>query len=270
MKKIISKVKFLIEDINIGYINEHAAVCSYYTILAFIPLVLLILTLTKYFGIDEKNFIFILEGMIPTDILNNAIISIVREVYSKSVGTVTVSAIITLWSAGKGFFALCKGLSEAYEIKTEKRYIRFRLRAIVCTIIFIIGVILTLLLLVFGNQINIYIQEKFNFFSEFVNFLIDSKVIISMFFLTIIFSIMYKFIPRHGYKLKHQTVGAIFASIACNIISAFFSIYVDVFNGFSLMYGSLTTVVLAMMWVYACMYCILLGGCINNYILKRK
>ena len=43
------------------------------------------------------------------DILNDAIISIVKEVQSKSVGTITISAVVTLWSAGRGFFALCKG-----------------------------------------------------------------------------------------------------------------------------------------------------------------
>ena len=35
------------------------------------------------------------------------------------------------------------------------------------------------------------------------------------------------------------------------------------------MYGSLTTVVLAMMWVYACMYSILLGATINKMISEK-
>lgn len=269
MKNIINKVKALIEDINIEYIDEHAAGCAYYTILAFIPLILLILTLTKYFGIDENSFIFILEGMIPTDILNDAVISIVKEVQSKSVGTITISVVVTLWSAGKGFFALCKGLNTVYEVESENKYIRFRLRALISTIIFIIAVILTLLLLVFGNSINAFLQERFNIFSTLIDLLLKSKVILSIIFLTIIFSIMYKFIPKHKYKFKYQIIGATIAAIACNVISIFFSIYVEVFNGFSLMYGSLTTIVLAMMWVYACMYSILIGGCINKVISKK-
>ena len=45
-----------------------------------------------------------------------------------------------------------------------------------------------------------------------------------------------------------------------------FSVYVDVFTGFSSMYGSLTTIVLIMLWMYFCMYCILLGGELNMRI----
>ena len=269
MNKKVNNLKLLIKDINISSISQSAASCAYYTILAFIPLIILILTLTKYFGIDQSFFIYVLEGMIPGEILNDAIISIVKEVQSKSVGTVTISALVTLWSAGKGFLALCKGLSSVYNVEYENKFMQFRLRALVSTVIFIISVILSLLLLVFGNRINIFLQKRFNIFSKIINLILNSKIIISIISLTIILTIMYRFVPKHKYKLKSQILGAACAALSCNVISVFYSIYVDVFTGFSLMYGSLTTIVLAMMWVYACMYSILLGAQIN-VILSEK
>ena len=270
MKNIITKIKDITKELNKSNISEHAAGCSYYTILAFIPLILLILTLTKYFGIDEKTFIYILEGIIPGNLLNEAVLSIVEEVQSKSVGTITLSALVILWSAGKGFFALCRGLSAVYEVETENKYIRFKLRALLSTIIFIIAVLLSLVLLVFGNRINLFLQEKFNIFSKVIDIILKSKIIISIVSLTLILTLVYKFIPKHRYKLKNQIPGAIFSAIACNIISFFYSVYIDVFTGFSLMYGSLTTIVLAMLWIYACMYSILLGGIINKIICNKS
>lgn len=270
MKKFINRIKFYIKNIDISYIDEHAAGCAYYTILAFIPLLLLILTLTKYFGIDEKLFIYILEGIIPGDVLNEAVISIVKEVQSKSVGTITISAIITLWSAGRGFFALCKGLSNAYKVEREYEYIRFKLRALISTIIFIIVVLISLVLLVFGNSINMFLQERFNIFNNTIDLLLKGKILISVIILSLIFIIVYRFIPKHEYKFKNQLPGAIFAAIACNVVSIFYSIYVDLFTGFSFMYGSLTAIVLAMLWIYACMYSILLGGAINKLIIDNK
>ena len=274
MKKIFNKLKFLIEEINVSYIDEHAAGCAYYTILAFIPLILLILTLTKYFGIDKQLFIFILQGIVPGDILNDAVLNIVEEVYSKSFGTITVSALVTLWSAGKGFFALCKGLSAAYGLEYDNKYMHFRLRAIIATVVFIILIVLSLLLLVFGNRINIFLQERFNIFSKIINLVLNSKTLISIFALTIILTIMYKFIPKHKFRLRDQIPGAIIAAVSCNIISVFYSLYVEIFTGFSLMYGSLTTIVFAMLWIYACMYSILIGAVINriiaNYVENKK
>lgn len=266
MKVIINILSLLIEKINKNHIDEHAAGCAYYTILAFIPIIMLILTLTKYIGIEEEVLFFILNELIPSNILNNAIMEILMEVYSKSVGTITISAIFILWSAGKGFFALCKGLNAAYEIEEKNRFMMFRIKAIISTIIFIISIILTLLLLVFGNTINLILQEKFNIFSKIINFLLERKTLISIIGLSFVFTIMYRFIPKHKQRLKKQIPGAAIAAIACNIISVFYAVYIEIFTGFSLMYGSLTTIVLAMMWVYACMYSILLGATINKLI----
>jgi len=269
MKKIINIFKLLLEKINKNNIDGYTAGCAYYTILAFIPIIMLILTLIKYIGIDEKGLFLILNEVIPSNILNNAIMEILMEVYSKSVGTITISAIFILWSAGKGFFALCKGLNAAYEIEEGNKFVKFRIRAIISTLIFILSVVLTLILLVFGNSINQILQERFNIFSTIINFLLKSKILISILVLSIVFCIMYKFIPKHKCKFKYQIPGAVFASIAFNVISAFYAIYINIFTGFSIMYGSLTTIALAMIWVYWSMYSILLGAIINKLILEK-
>ena len=47
------------------------------------------------------------------------------------------------------------------------------------------------------------------------------------------------------------------------IVSWIFSVYLNIFKGFSSMYGSLTTIVLIMLWLYFCMYILLLGGEVN-------
>ena len=70
MRKIIEKFNFFMDEINMNYIDEHAAACSYYTILSFIPLTILILTLAQYFGINEEFFILVLEGIVPSEVLN--------------------------------------------------------------------------------------------------------------------------------------------------------------------------------------------------------
>ncbi len=80
----------------------------------------------------------------------------------------------------------------------------------------------------------------------------------------VIFSLMlYRYLPNRRGRFRDQLPGAMFAAVGWMVISWVFSIYLDVFKGFSNMYGSLTTIVLIMLWMYFCMYCILLGGEMN-------
>lgn len=265
MKKVLKKSVQIFRIINRKHIGEYTANCAYFTILAFIPLLILILTLTKYTGIDEK-ILNLNNNFSYNNIINETVFQIIKEVYSKSVGTITISAIITLWSAGRGFAALCKGLYAIYNVKSKKIIMNFRIRGLICTIIFIFITVISLVLLVFGSFINNILQDKFNIFSKIITIFLKLKILLSILGLTTLFTFMYKFIPKHKYKIKYQIPGALFAAVTCNIISIFYSLYINIFTGFSITYGSLTALVLLMMWVYASMYCVLIGGMINNWI----
>ena len=74
---------------------------------------------------------------------------------------------------------------------------------------------------------------------------------------------IYKFLPNHIVQLKVQLMGAAFSAVGWMIVSWIFSVYLDIFKGFSSMYGSLTTIVLIMLWLYFCMYILLFGGDVN-------
>ena len=77
---------------------------------------------------------------------------------------------------------------------------------------------------------------------------------------------IYKFLPNHIVQFRVQLMGAAFSAVGLMILSWIFSVYLDIFKGFSTMYGSLTTIVLIMLWLYFSMYIILLGGEVNVVI----
>lgn len=263
----MSLLKNFFQKIKENHIDEYTAGCAYYTLLAFIPFLMLILTLTKYVGIEEETLFFVLKEIIPSNILNDAILNIVKEVYSKSLGTITLSALLVLWSAGKGFFALCKGLNKIYQGKDTGRTLKFRIKATINTAFFIFAIVFSLLLLIFGNNIYDTLQQRYSILQTIAPII---RGLINMILLSGILMLMYRLIPQQDYSLKNHIPGAIVASVACNLISIFYSLYIKIFKGFSIMYGSLTTIVLAMMWLYACIYSILVGAIINKEILENK
>ena len=85
----------------------------------------------------------------------------------------------------------------------------------------------------------------------------------------IVFLCVYKFMPGHKITFKSQVPGAIFSSVALIVISFVFSKYLDIFKGFSITYGSLTALMLLMMWTYTCFYAIFLGAEINKFITQK-
>lgn len=115
----------------------------------------------------------------------------------------------------------------------------------------------------FGNSLNLLILEHLPFLSGTADWLIEARTVISPAVLVVFCLLIYKFLPNRRDRLIRQLPGAAFAALGGLVISWIFSVYLDIFEGFSSMYGSLTTIVLIMLWMYFCMYSILLGGEIN-------
>ena len=247
------------------HISEYSAQCSYYTILSFIPFLILLITLIQYTNIEQQTLFDVISKIIPSS-MNEFVLGIVKEVYSKSIGTISISVIFTLWSAGKGLFALTKGLHSVYNTDedSEKSVIYLRIVALIETIIFIVLIMVGLVLLVFGNSLKSIIQEHFG---ALENFNVFSQIITEIGFILItfiIFLFLYRFMPKHKVTFKSQIPGAVFGSLALNVISFVFSKYLDIFKGFSITYGSLTTLMLVMMWTYSCFYSLFLGAELNK------
>lgn len=263
MEIIYNNIKRFCKSVSNHHISEYTAQCTYYTILSAIPFLILIVTLIQYTGISPESLLSMMKNIIP-ETMSEAAFSLVQEVYSKSVGTISISAIFVLWSAMKGFYALSKGLHNIYETNKDYNIVEIRAKSFVATILLATSVILVLVVSVFGNIILEFIQQKIHISDSVQDILYISKISVYC-ILFIVFLLMYRFIPGHKQSIKKQIPGALAATFGWLVISLFFSIYLDTFKGFSIMYGSLTTIVLAMMWVYFCMYSILLGAEINNY-----
>ena len=131
---------------------------------------------------------------------------------------------------------------------------------------FLLVIILLLVLSVFGNTLNIFIAEHIPLVKNVADWLIEVRIVITPIVLMIFSLLIYKFLPNRRDKILRQLPGAVFAAIGWMIVSWIFSVYVDIFRGFSSMYGSLTTIMLIMMWMYFCM-CIVFSINSKNLLL---
>lgn len=265
---MVEMIRGFLKRLNKDHVGAYAAQSAYFILLSFIPFVLLLVTLVKYTPLTQEIVTTALIRMVPEE-FSSFIRVIVNEVFGKSAAFVPVSAIIALWSAGKGVNALSKGLNCIYQVEETRGYVINRLRSAVYTLIFVVAVAVTLLLLVFGNQIQMGIAERFPVIAKVTSVIVGMRTLITLVLLCLVFLMIYKFVPNRRATLKSQIPGAMVSSVAWSLFSLAFSIYIDLTPGTVNMYGSLTTLVLIMLWLYFCMWILLIGAEINSYFEDR-
>ena len=76
------------------------------------------------------------------------------------------------------------------------------------------------------------------------------------------------YINNTDYKTKNIKNTKFFQK-SCNVWYLF-SVYIDNFSNKSYLYGSLTALVIMMLWIYFCMIFIFLGGELNYFLMREK
>ena len=262
IKDIYQKIMNITADIAADHVGAYAAQSAYFFMLCLIPIILLLITMVQYTPVTKADVMTAVIQVFPASV-ENLITSIVNQVYNQSMGIIPVTIIVAMWSAGKGVLAMASGLNCIYSCRETRNYIVLRIRSTVYTLLFIVVIILLLVLTLFGNTLNLFIERHIPFLKRIADWLIETRAVITPTVLVIFSLMLYKFLPNRRGRFRDQLPGAMFAAVGWMVISWVFSIYLDVFKGFSSMYGSLTTIVLIMLWMYFCMYCILLGGEMN-------
>ncbi|QOV20500.1 YihY/virulence factor BrkB family protein [Blautia liquoris] len=266
MKEAREFTKRLSHD-NVG---AFAAQAAYFILLSLIPMLLLFMTLIQFTSVSKDMASNMLMQVVPAE-FQSLVERIIGEVYAKSTSVVPVSLVVTLWSAGKGVNALTAGFNSIYHVPETRGYIIGRVRSAFYTLMFILAVIASLVLMVFGNTIQKSLEKYVPVLARVTSFILSMRTLIMVVALTVLFLFLYKFIPNRKTAFRSQLPGAMFSSVAWAVFSLGFSFYLDNFPGFSNMYGSLTTLVIVMLWMYFCMYIILIGAEINfNYEDKLK
>lgn len=270
IKSLYRRVREIMVQMNDAYVGVFSAQAAFFMILSFFPFFMFLLTLVQYLPITESMLMKTFTDILPKAI-NSTVILIISEIYSKGTTTITsLTALIALWSASKGFLGLVRGLNSVYHIKETRNYIKLRLISAVYTLIFTVLLIITLLLLVFGNRIYNMLDVYYPAIKDIALFVISLRAILSITILTLFFLLMFIFIPNRKTKILRELPGALVAAAGWMIFSFGFSYYIDNMSGFSSTYGSLTAIILLMLWVYFCMYILFVGAQINVYLAEKE
>jgi membrane protein len=264
VKSTLRLIGLLSRKIRDDHIAAFSAQAAFFIIISFFPFIMLLLSIVKYFPIEEENMFLLLSQAFPTTV-NSLIETIIFEIYRTAASTTLISATIvsTLWSAGKGFLAIMKGLNSVYEINETRHGLLLRAMAALYTLIFAIMVITTMILFVFGNRLYFWTTQKFPVIEETAFLIISLRTIIGFITLLVFFLLIYIVIPNRKTRIMQELPGAMLCAAGWMGFSYAFSYYIDNFSSYASMYGSLTAIVLFMLWLYFCMYLLFLGAEFN-------
>lgn len=249
-------------------IMVYAAQAAYYLVLSSVPFIILLLSAAQYFlPLDRAGILAAVPASLSPAI-REFCEEIINEIFSKPmISLISFSAITTLWSASRGFAATERGIKTVYRIPKRKYFFADILISFVYTLIFIAVILLSLGAIVFEKTIIGILKSRLPWFSISISLF---QYILFYFLMILFFAVIYTSFSSRKIRFRRQLPGAIFTSSAWILFSFLFSVYINNFANYSRIYGSLTAIVLLMLWIYSCMTILLFGAEINMELIRHK
>ena len=247
-------------------IRMHAAGACYFIVLAVFPALLLLLGLVHLTGLEVERLGEMLAGVIPEPLLSGAAELILLTYDKISASAIGLSALTTLWPASRGVYALMTGLNAVYGVEENRGYLRKRLLCAAYTFAFILVLVLTLLLHVFGVRVTGIIRRMDAPFFRFLTDYLDLRFVVLLVLQTVIFTAMFLALPNRRSRFRESVPGALLASAGWLTFSNLYSIYVEHFAHLGNIYGSVYAVALSMLWLYCCVSIVFYGGVLNRIL----
>ena len=267
---LIGKAADVILEMKEKQIPLHAAYAGYFIVLSVFPALLMLLSILRYTGIQVENLIDLLRDFLPQALMETAE-ELVYSTYFNSSGRVLgLSALTALWSASRGVYGVLRGLNAVYDVWENRGYLYTRGISAIYTFLLGLVLLLTLVLHVFGNTILNWLTMVDNAVVIFLMDLVDLRFFLLLILQSLIFTLMFMVLPNQRNRFLDSLPGGILSSIGWLVFSDIFSIYVENFNSYANIYGSVYAVALCLLWLYCCLSILFYGGALNHYLSKRS
>lgn len=265
--------KYFLRSLFRENLNLRASSLSFNFFLSLFPSLIFILTLIAALPVRglKTRLIQELRLLLPESTWKEVSGTIYELLTHQNSGLLSFGFILALYFASNAFHSLINSFNRRLPEKRRRNWVQNRLIAFGLTFLVGFMVILTLLLLTWLFQFNMVIirhQWPGMGIWTFVLSLLEYLLIIGLIFTAI--SSFYHFGPAHKFKWRFISPGSIFASTLSVVSTYSFGLYVNNFNAYNKIYGSIGAIIALMVLIYINCLVVIVGFDLNTSIDKAR
>ncbi len=266
---------FFFRGISKGILAYRSSAIAFNFFIALFPMLLFLFNLIPFVTTSafQSNLFDLLDDVIPANIFQLMEGTISEIISHPRNGLLSVTFILGIYFAANGIDAVMESFNQSYYKTKSWSWIKQKFRAIILMItISILGLISVGLLM--SGKLIIHTAEAYNVVrGGFVIFLLQFvqwTVIVSNILLSI--SILYYFGQKKDKARRYRffSAGSILGTILFILGSSVLKIYFENFSRYNLLYGSIGSLLVLMVWIYYNSFIVLIGFELNAAIGRSK
>jgi membrane protein len=245
---------------------------AFRVVFSMFPFLIFLTALAGFFGSDElaQGVVNFLLEVAPEELVKPLAPEIRSILTVPRTGLLSVSALITIWSAMGGVDSVRVGLNRAYDVRETRSLWWLYGINVLFVIASAIFLLIFALLIVFAPLLLQLIETHAPALRGHLVTLEQLRFPIGIVLLTGVVLVCHRVLPARPRSVLAVLPGVLLTVVAWVVMSAVFSVYLLNFNTFASTYASLSGVFTAMFFVYLAALVLILGGEVNRVLEVRR
>lgn len=266
-------ILFFIKGLMDGAITTRASSIAFKFFLALFPAIIFVFTLIPYIPVEnfQTTLLDQLRAALP-DNLYNFIDSTITDIISRQHGgLLSFGFIMALYFASNGVLGVIVAFNNtSHSIETRNTIQQYFISIVLMIIISVLLIVSTAMILAGTSMMNYLLAENI-LNGSFVVFLIKlGKWIVVLLMVFFAISFMYFLAPAKKQRFRFISAGSTLATILFIGTTLGFNYYVNHFAQYNVLYGSIGTIIVIMLWLYFNSIALLVGFELNASIKSAK
>ena len=268
MEKAIKICSRMVRRYFYDSVTRSAAELAFFLFFSLFPLVILANTIISRFNVDIIYILQRFEGVLPGEVIGIVVDYLVYIGEIDAPYIFFVGLFMTLYALTRALDSLLTSVRQAYAIR--KAGIINYVTAAVFSAVFLLSVF-ALCLLVWGGELVIEMLQGYLYIPEGISALLRLlKFVLLPTYIFLMLGGFYYLVPSGRYSFSKALPGAVFSGLGITVVTGIFSYYVSHISNYSLIYGSLTAIMVLMVWLQLVATMLIMGGELNGILIEIK
>ena len=250
-------------------IPQAAAELSYFLLFSMFPLLMFVNSILAQLDIT-------LEGITPVlEMLPKSLQRLITGYLAQLSGTPSFSPMLigiglTLYFLSRAVRSMMRTVNDIYHVEVTRGMVKDVLISLGITAGFLISVVCSFVLVVAGRTLLRLLPQAFPIPQAALDVTHDASFWVMIAFIFAFLMLFNRIVPNLHLKFREVWPGALFSLVAWILVSWAFSFYVDNMARYSVLYGSLGTIIVLMLWLYIVSMLLLMGPQLNHTLVVMR
>ena len=270
---LLTVLQFFFKGLFEGRLTLRASAISFDFFLALFPSILFFFTIIPFVPITgfQPELLLTMEDVIPSTLWTHVSSTLEDIIIRPRSDLLSLGFILALVFSTNGINSIIEGFNSTYHSMESRSWIKQRLVALLLVFVISFLVILAVSLQIVGSFVMKFLVTEgllTNSFTIIIIQVVRWILVIATFLFTI--SFLYYFAPARKGAFRFISAGSTLATLLMILTTYGFNFYIENFNRYNALYGSIGTLLVFLLWVYFNSNILLIGFELNASIRQAR